>query len=341
MSSRLWTRTFALASVLGCTTPLALSADEIADFYRGRTITITAASGAGGGYGVYAMTLGDHIGRHIPGNPSVIVNYNPAASGFAAAEHIYNIAPKDGTAILAPLQSLPTQQAVGMSGIRFDAARFNWIGRTAEATSGFVVRAKAVTSLEALLARTEETVVGVTHLGAPNHILPASIHFCPGFKMKLVSGYPGSAPLALAIRRGEVDGVGLPLDSLRSVYPDLLKETVIAQSGLSRAHDLPNVPLASELCKDQAKRPVVEFFQVQEEMGRAYALPPGTPPARVAALRAAFDATMKDAAFLAAAKGRRIAINPLGGAALQKLVERHIASDAALVAAAKQAVGLK
>jgi tripartite-type tricarboxylate transporter receptor subunit TctC len=331
-----------LLGLLGLFAPIAgAAADEVADFYKGRTITVTAASGAGGGYGVYALTIADHIGKHIPGNPNVIVNYNPSAGGFAAAEYVYNIAPKDGTAVLAPLQSLPTQQAVGMSGIRFDVTKLNWIGRAAEATSGFVVRAKAVASLEALLARSEETVVGITHFGAPNHILPALLSYCPGVRMKLVSGYPGSAPLALAIQRAEVDGVSLPLDSFRSVYPKLLEETVIAQSGLKRARDLAHVPLASELCKDAAKQPVVEFFQVQEEMGRSYALAPGTPPARVAALRAAFEATMKDPAFLAAAKARRIDINPLTGAEVQRLVERHLGSEPALIVAAKGAVGLK
>lgn len=319
----------------------AVAADEVADFYKGRTVTFTSSGGAGGGYGIYAQTVAEHIGRHIPGNPNTIVNFNPSAGGFAAAEHIFHVAPKDGTAVLAPLQSLPTQQAVGMSGIRFDVTRFQWIGRAAEATSALVMRAKAVASLDALLTRTEETVVGITHFGAPNHILPALLRFCPGVRIKLVSGYPGSAPLALAIQRAEVDGVGLPLDSLRSAYPDLLKETVIAQSGLQRARDLGHVPLASELCKDAAKLPIVEFFQVQEEMGRAYAVAPGTPPARVAALRAAFEATMKDPAFLAAAKARRIDINPVPGAEVQKLVERHLGSDAKLVAAAKDAVGLK
>lgn len=330
-----------MIAALGVTAVVPLRADEVADFYKGRTITITAASGVGGGYGVYAQLIGDHLGKYIPGNPNVIVNFNPAASGLAAVEHSYNIAPKDGTAALAPLQSMPTLQALGMGGGRFDAAKFNWIGRAAETTSGFVVRTQVASSREAALAREAETVVGITHPGAPNHILPALLRFCPGIKMKLVSGYPGSAPIALAFQRNEVDGVGLPLDSLRTVYPDILKETMVAQSGLKRARDFPGVPLATELCKDQGKLKIVEFFQVQEEMGRSYALPPGTPPARVAALRAAFEAAVKDPALLEIAKSRKLDINPLTGTELQKLVERHIGTDAATVAAAKQAVGLQ
>ena len=250
------------------------------------------------------------------------------------------MAPKDGTAILAPLQSMPTLQLVGRVGIRYDASKFQWIGRAAETTSGFVVHRKVATTFDALLARKEETVVGVTQAGAPNHILAALMGYCPPIKIRLVSGYKGSPPLALAFQRHEVDGLALPLDSLRLVYPDILKETMIAQSGLTRARDFPDVPLAVELCKDPEKLKVVEFFQVQEEMGRSYALPPGTPPARVDALRKAFDAVMKDKALLALAKERRIDINPMSGVELQKLVERHIATDDATVKIAKQAVGL-
>ena len=330
--------TIALAAVLAA---LPAQADEVADFYKGKTVTITAASGVGGGYGVYAMLIREHLGKYIPGNPNVIVTYNPGGGGVVAADYHYNVAPKDGTAILAPLQSTPTLQLVGRVGIRYDASKFQWIGRAAETTSGFVVNAKVATTFDALLARQQETIVGVTQAGAPNHILAALMGYCPPVKIRLVSGYKGSPPLALAFQRHEVDGLALPLDSLRLVYPDILKETMIAQSGLARARDFPDLPLVVELCKDPNKLKVVEFFQVQEEMGRSYALPPGTPPARVAALRAAFDEVMKDPALLALAKERRLDINPMAGAALQTLVERHIATDDATVKIAKQAVGLQ
>jgi tripartite-type tricarboxylate transporter receptor subunit TctC len=328
-----------LAVALGVATHPA-AANDVADFYKGKTITITTASGAGGGYGVYAMLIREHISKYIPGNPNVIVTYSPGGGGQVAADYAYNVAPKDGTWILAPLQSMPTLQLVGKVGIRYNAAKFRWIGRAAETTSGFVVSAKAASGLDALLARQSEIVIGTTQPGAPNHILPALLHYCPSVKMKLVSGYKGSAPLALAFQRNEVDGLALPLDSLRLVYPDLLKDPMIAQSGLTRARDFADVPLAVELCKDADKRKVVEFFQVQEEMGRSYALPPDTPPARVAALRTAFDMVMKDPALLATAKERQLDINPLSGAEVQKLVEGHIATSDATVAIAKRAVEL-
>jgi tripartite-type tricarboxylate transporter receptor subunit TctC len=317
------------------------SADDVADFYKGRTITITSAGGAGGGYGVYATMIHEYLGKYIPGNPNVIVSFSPGGGGTVAANYAYNVAPKDGTWILAPLQSMPTLQVIGKKGVRYNAAKFHWIGRAAQTTSGFVVSSKVATSVKALLARRKEIVVGVTQPGAPNYILPALLRYCPGVKMKLVSGYKGSPPLALAFQRHEVEGLALPLDSLRLVYPNILKETMIAQSGLKRAREFPDVPLSIELCKDSAKRKVVDFFQVQEEMGRSYAVPPGTPAARVAALRAAFNAVVKDPALLAEAKKRRLKIDPMSGADLQKLVESHVATEDALVKVAKRAVGLR
>jgi tripartite-type tricarboxylate transporter receptor subunit TctC len=315
-------------------------ADEVAEFYKGRTITIMAASGAGGGYGVYAQLLGDHWGKYIPGRPNVIVSYNPGGGGAIAADYAYNIAPKDGTFVLAPLQSLSTVQLAGKKGIRFDAARFEWIGRAADTTSGFVVNPAVAADRVALAKRGKETLVGITQVGAPNHILPAVLSYCPGYNIKLISGYKGSPPLALAFQRNEVEGVALPLDSLRVVYPDILKQTVIAQSGFKRSRHLPDVPLATELCKDPQKLKIVEFFQVQEELGRSYAVPPGTPAARVAALRKAFDQAIKDPALLAIAEQRRLDINPMSGAEVQKLVQNHVATTSADVEAAKKAAGL-
>lgn len=332
----------ALAAGLALAMPVAapVAADEVADFYKGRTITITAASGAGGGYGVYAQLLGEHLGRHIPGHPNIIVNYNPGGGGVIAADYAYNVAPRDGTFILAPLQSMPTLQLVGRSGIRYDASKLQWIGRAAETTSGFAVHTRIADSLASLLSRQTQTIVGITQHGAPNHILPAVLDYCPGMRLKIVSGYKGSPPLALAFQRNEVDGVALPLDSLRVVYPDILKQTMIAQSGLVRARALPDTPLATELCKDPARLKVVEFFQVQEEMGRSYAFPPGTPPARVAAVRAAFDMAIRDPALLAMARERKLDINPMSGADVQRLVERHIATESTEIDKAKRAVGL-
>lgn len=315
-------------------------ADEIAEFYKGRTITIMAASGAGGGYGVYAQLLSEHWGKYIPGRPNIIVSYNPGGGGAIAADYAYNVAPKDGTFVLAPLQSLSTVQLAGKKGIRFDAARFEWIGRAADTTSGFVVNPGVAADRAALAARGKETLVGITQVGAPNHILPAVLSYCPGYNIKLISGYKGSPPLALAFQRNEVEGVALPLDSLRVVYPDILKQTVIAQSGFKRSRHLPDVPLATELCKDPQRLKVVEFFQVQEEMGRSYAAPPGTPAARVAALRTAFDAAIKDPALIATAQQRKLDINPLTGAEVQKLVRDHVATTDADVETAKKAAGL-
>jgi tripartite-type tricarboxylate transporter receptor subunit TctC len=317
------------------------AADDVADFYRGKTITITSAGGAGGGYGVYALLLSEHLDNYIPGQPKVIVNYMPGAGGVKAANYEFNVSPKDGTSILAPLQSMATLQLLDKKGVRYDASKFVWIGRMAETTSGFVVRRSVAKDLDQLKARKTPIVVGVTQPGAPNQIMAALVPYCTGIKEKQVSGYKGSAPTALAFTRHEVDGVALPLDSLRLVYTDMLKETFIAQSGLARSSYFPNTPLVLDLCKDPAKKKIVEVFQVEETMGRSYAAPPGTPAARGAALRHAFDEAMKDKDLLANATERKLEVGPLAGVAIQKIVEKHIATGSDVVAAAKKAVGLK
>jgi tripartite-type tricarboxylate transporter receptor subunit TctC len=335
-SATAWT----LAVALGLAA-LPAAADETADFYKDRTVTFTSAGGAGGGYGVYALLLSEHMGRHIPGNPNVIVTYMPGAGGVRAANHAYHVAPKDGTAILAPLQSLATLQLLGKKGLRYDAAKFNWIGRAVETTSGFLVWPEVAKDLEGFKARGEDTVVGVTQPGAPNHIMAALLPYCTGAKVRIVSGYKGSSAIANAYKKKEVHGMALPLDSVRLVHAELMSHTFIAQSGFERSPHFPQVPLLLDLCPDPEKRKIVEVFQTQEVMGRAYAAPPGTPAARVAALRRAFDATMKDPAFRAAAQKRKMELGPKAGAEMQKIVEAHIATESAVVARAKAAVGLK
>ena len=316
-------------------------ADDVTDFYKDRTVTITSAGGAGGGYGVYALMLSKHIGRHIPGTPNVIVTYMPGAGGVKAANYAANVAPKDGTMILAPLSSLATLQVLGKKGIRYDAAKFGWIGRATEATSGFLVKPDAARSLMDLKSRNQPTVVGVTGPGAPNHIMAALVSYCTGIKIKLVSGYNGSSGVANAYMKNEVEAIAIPLSSLRLVHTQLLKDTLLAQSGFERSPFFPNVPLLFDLCPDPAKQKIVEVFQTQEVMGRSYAAVPGSPQSRVAALRAAFDSTVKDQVFLAAARERNMVVSPKSGPEMQKLVEAHVATETALINKAKAVVGLK
>lgn len=335
-------RTTAMVLAVGLgLTPLSAGAEQGDEFFKGRTITITSAGGAGGGYGIYALLLSQHIGKHIPGNPGVIVSYMPGAGGVRAANHAYNVAPKDGTAILAPLQSLATLQLLGKKGLRYDAAKFQWIGRAVETTSGFLVKADAAKSLEQLKARKSETIVGVTQPGAPNHIMAALVSYCTGAKIRLVSGYKGSNGVAEAYKKSEVEAIAIPLSSLQLAHAELLKDTLIAQSGFERHPAFAKVPLLFDICPAGEKHSIVEVFQAQEAMGRSYAVPPGVPAARVATLRRAFAAAVADPAFVAEAKKRNMTIGPKNGEEMQKLVERHVGTASDLVTRAKQAVGIK
>lgn len=315
--------------------------DEVADFFKDKTLSITSAGSAGGGYGLYAILLSEHMSRHVPGQPAVVVKYMQGAGGTLAANHHFNVAPKDGTAILAPLQSMTTLQMLGKAGVRYDASKFQWIGRSVEVTSMFATKPSAATSIADLRKPERSIVVGIAAVGAPNHIMAALLAYGAGANLKMVAGYEGSNGMALAYGRNEIEALALPLESLRLAYPNILKDTMIAQSGLERHKAFPNVPLVMELTDDPEKKKVIEFFQVQETIGRAYVLPPGTPVQRVAALRKALIDTMQDAAFVASAAKRKTEVNAMAGEALQKLVEAHIATSPDIIERAKDAVGIK
>ena len=217
---------------------LPAQADEVADFYKGKTITITSGSGAGGGYGVYAMLIRKHFGKYIPGNPNVIVNYNPGGGGVVAADYTYNVAPKDGTAILAPLQSMPTLQLVGKIGIRYDAAKFSGSAapRRPPAASWFAKGGEQLRRADGAAGRNDRGR-DAGRRAQPHHV--GADGLLPGRQDQAGLGLQGFAAdrARIPARRGRWPG--LPLDTLRVVYPDILKETMIAQSGLRRARDFP------------------------------------------------------------------------------------------------------
>jgi tripartite-type tricarboxylate transporter receptor subunit TctC len=311
------------------------------DFFKGKTITITSAGGPGGSYGIYALLLSEHLGKYLNGAPQIIVNYMQGASGVRAANYLYNVAPKDGTALLAPLQNMATFPLIEPGTIHYDPTKFNWIGRAVDVASVFVVKKDVIASLDQLRKRTTDVIVGVPAAGSPSQIMPAMVGYGLGVKLKLVAGYNGSNAVALAYERNEIQGLGLPWESLRISHPDILKDTIIVQSGFEPHPDYPEVPLLIDLVKDPDRKAVVELFQIQESVGRSFVAPPGVKAERVAMLRHAFDRTVKDPDFLAAAKKRHIEINPRSGEEMQKLVERQNKFDASLIKRAKAAIFLK
>ena len=313
----------ALCSVLwlGAAAP-ASAQDDVAAFYKGRQLRMNVGSAVGGGYDLFARIVARHIVHYIPGHPSIIVQNQPSAGGVVMANQLYGQGPKDGTVIGVPINGLPTAPLL-QSGTQFDATKLLWIGSTnREAYVAFVWHTAPVESITELTRK--EVVVGATTPGTTMVDFPLLVNGVLGLKFKIVRGYQGTPQINLAIERGEVQGMGgLGWASVKAQTPHWISEKrikVLAQYGLRRYAELPDVPTMIELAKSDADRQAMTMLFARTEYGRPYFLPPDVPPARVDALRRAFDATMKDPAFVAEAGKLQFEVDPLTGEQVQALV---------------------
>ena len=313
----------ALCSVLwlGAAAP-ASAQDDVAAFYKGRQLRMIVGSAVGGGYDLFARIVARHIVHYIPGHPSIIVQNQPSAGGVVMANQLYGQGPKDGTVIGVPINGLPTAPLL-QSGTQFDATKLLWIGSTnREAYVAFVWHTAPVESITELTRK--EVVVGATTPGTTMVDFPLLVNDVLGLKFKIVRGYQGTPQINLAIERGEVQGMGgLGWASVKAQTPHWISEKrikVLAQYGFKRYAELPDVPTMFELAKSDADRQAMTMLFARTEYGRPYFLPPDVPPARVDALRRAFDATMKDPAFVAEAGKLQFEVDPLTGEQVQALV---------------------
>jgi tripartite-type tricarboxylate transporter receptor subunit TctC len=313
----------ALCSVLwlGAAAP-ASAQDDVAAFYKGRQLRMIVGSAVGGGYDLFARIVARHIVHYIPGHPSIIVQNQPSAGGVVMANQLYGQGPKDGTVIGVPINGLPTAPLL-QSGTQFDATKLLWIGSTnREAYVAFVWHTAPVESITELTRK--EVVVGATTPGTTMVDFPLLVNDVLGLKFKIVRGYQGTPQINLAIERGEVQGMGgLGWASVKAQTPHWISEKrikVLAQYGFRRYAELPDVPTMFELAKSDADRQAMTMLFARTEYGRPYFLPPDVPPARVDALRRAFDATMKDPAFVAEAGKLQFEVDPLTGEQVQALV---------------------
>jgi tripartite-type tricarboxylate transporter receptor subunit TctC len=315
----------------------ALAQDAVADFYRGKQITIYAGSSAGGGYDTYARLLGRHLGRYVPGNPTVVVANMPGAAGKTVTSFIANVAPRDGTVMHMIMQNMMAAQAVQMQGVEFDTRKLIWIGNTTSAPN--VINSwhtSGITSIEQV--RTQELVVGAP-MGTAGALYPALLNAVAGMKFRLVMGYPGGNEVNLAMERGEVSGRGSnSWASWKSTKPEWLRDkkiNILVQVGLKRHPDLPDVPLLMELATNPQDRKLLEFFSADTDLSRSLVTTPNVPAERVAALRAAFDSVMKDPEFLAEAARAGMDISPGTGADSQKVAESIVNASPEIIARAK------
>jgi tripartite-type tricarboxylate transporter receptor subunit TctC len=307
-------------------------ADAVADFYKGKQISLIVGYGSGGGYDIYAQLLARHIGRYVPGHPNVVVQNMPGAGSLRAVNWLYNVAPKDGTAIAHFARNMPLLGMIGnISNVQFDSRKMVWLGsssRFANDANILIVRndAPAKTIEDARRAGGEPLVLGGTAEGATSNDVPIILRDTIGLNVKKVVGYADSGALYLAIERGEVHGRTTDLSSLRAIRPDWLKPNsgfqVLVQFARATRHpDFPDVPTARELARNESSRELIELAELPYRLSRPFAAPAGVPTDRAKALQAAFLATHKDRHFLEEAARLNIDISPVSAAEVVRALQ--------------------
>jgi len=324
--------------------PAAQAQDAVAAFYKGKQISLIVGSSAGGGYDTYARLLGRHLGKHIPGNPIIVPTNMPGAASNAAAAHIYAVAPKDGTVIGAVQTAAVLDPLFGdKARMKHDASKFIYLGSATIDYYICVVRADApVKTFQNALTR--EVIIGASQPGTSTRDFPALLNNAVGTKFRIVSGYPGTREITLAIEKGEVQGLcGFSWSSLSVQHPDWLQNGFIRV--LVQEHDKGHpdvnrmgVPLAVDFAKSPQDRQIMELIYSSEIFGRPYILPPGVPADRVAALRKAFMDALHDPELRTEGEKLGLDLDPISGEELQKIAEKIYATPPDIVERAKQAV---
>jgi tripartite-type tricarboxylate transporter receptor subunit TctC len=314
---------------------VAAQAQPVEDFYRGRTVNLVIGYSVGGGYDIHGRLLARHLGKHIPGNPGIIVQNMPGGGSLRSANFLYNAAPKDGSTIGIFSRGMAMEPLIGASNTQYDARKFSWLGSiTNEASVCATSSMSKVKTWDDLLA-TPFTVAGEGS-GSDPDIFATMIKNVFGAKLRLVAGYPGSAEMTLAIERGEVDGrCGWTWSSIKLQRPEWItghRLNVLVQLASHRIPDLADVPLLTEHATTERQRQIVSVILGRQVMGRPVVAPPAIPTDRKEALRRAFDATMADPAYVAEATARGLEINPVGGADLDKLLAELYATPSDIIA---------
>ncbi len=313
-----------------------------AEFYQGKTITLITSTGVGGTYDVVARLIARHMPRHIPGDPTIIVQNMPGGGNVLATNYMYNIAPRDGTAIASVHSAIPLQQVLDPRGVHYDADKFNWLGSTGSQNEAILVWHNAGIKTIAQATR-KQVVLGGTGARAGITLLPMAVNHLLGTKFKIVAGYRTSEDVNLAMERGEIQARAFSIGSIESQHPDWISAhevVLLAQSGAKRDKSIPDVPLLTELATSDEQRQIFKLIASAPALGQPYLAPPGVAADRLAVLRAAFAATLKDPAFLADAAKIHFAIEPMSGDEVAKIVDETVHAPSDIIAEAKRAMGL-
>ena len=323
----------ALAGVASST----VAADPVADFYRGKSISMIVATAPGGDYDLRARLVARHIGRHIPGNPAIVPRNMPGGVGIQAANYMATVAVQDGTSLHAIMQNMSSHQALGGAGVEFDTRKFFWIGNTTDTPNTIASwHTTGIRTIKDALER--ELVIGAPGTATASVYYPRALNELAGTKFKIVTGYPGGNPVNLAMERGEVGGRINSWASWKATKPDWLREkkiSMIVQIALKRDPELADVPTIIELAKTEEDKAVMTFLSADIPISRAYVTTPGVPAERVQALRRAFDATMKDPQFIAEAEKLGMDMKPSTGEEAQTYADLIANTPARVLARAK------
>jgi tripartite-type tricarboxylate transporter receptor subunit TctC len=318
-----------LSLIVATAAPIAAQGQSLA----GKSVHMIIGFGPGGGYDLWGRTVARHIGRHLPGNPTVIAQNMPGAGSYAAASYIFNIAPRDGTVLGIIARDAALGPLSGAAGARFDPTKLSWVGTPAKETNVCIAYHTArVQSVEDLFDK--PLILGDTGPGTGTRSYPKALNDLIGTKFKLVGGFPASSDVFLAMERGEVEGICESIDSIRIRRPDWIptkKVAILFQGGAEPNPELKGVPFVLDLARTAEQRLAIEFLYAGQGIGRPFVAPPGLPADRLKMLRGAFNATMKDADFAAEVQKSKLELEPADGEHLTALIMKIYATPKPIV----------
>src|SRR5947209_5285494 len=314
------------AAVVALALAPAANAQSVEQFFARKTITISIGYTAGGSYDLYGRLVARHLGKHIPGQPTVLAQNMPGAGSLKAANYIYEVAPKDGTALGVVVESAALEQALANPAALYDAAKFTWIGRVATSNNIFMQWHTSKVQSIADSRRLESSLAG-TGPGSIAETVPRLLNALAGTKFKLVSGYPASNEAMLAMERGEVEGSSSSWAAVSVGKKEWLRDRkirIILQTAPERSKDVPDAPALPEIGTSAEDKQVYALYASGSAIGRTVIAPPGIPTDRVQALRAAFAAMVRDPEFIADIQKTNVELDPLPGERVQNLIVRTL-----------------
>ena len=336
-------RTLAASILVAATAPAI--AQTPAEFYKGKTVRMVIGAAVGGGYDLPGRVMQQHMSRHIPGNPPIVVENMPGAASIVMTNYLYNRAPRDGTVMGMPNNSIPLEPRLKIlsrdgGDVRFDVSKLIWIGTPVQEPQLLWTWSAAARTFDDL--RNKRVIIGSMAVGADNYTLPYLANRVLGTRMEIIPGYKGTSDTFVAVEQGEVQGGGTSLLNLMVNRGDWLRDGkagVVLNFGLERLPELPDVPTAAELAATPEDRDLFRFIAMKFAMARPLAFPPEVPRDRVDAMRQAFDDTMTDPAFLADAKKIGLPVSPMRGVEIQKLVDEIQATPQPIVDRLRELLG--